>query len=224
MSEWISLNIPIKRMCRKKYSTLSKNIKKPKIENYLKLDFSLNKLNIYFSDVSKIEKVNHIYSFSIKDLIQKNFFDEYGSYINELLVMEQLLKTKIDILFAINKTKYFIQNNKHSNTLVENFNKLVKFQESLNSKEINSFMKDVVKYFEKLDEVSLECKFVTCSYNKPGYFIYLIDNRTDEVKSFLIGHGSDIVKYFKEDIKHLIVLRAKQIVSDDELVGLHIFE
>jgi hypothetical protein len=232
-----------------KLNGFNKSLSYPKIEKdlskYLKQNNIYNE-DIYNEDIS----TNPFWAMpnlkSINDI--EDYIDKIKDFYQEFIKLSEEEFTKI-ILFKYNRycpyDTFIILNNKKYGILFKKvefnyYNKLIGYDKIVPG--YHSLIKyleyqlyyrnhpKILKHEEYLKErekyissIKSEISFLNSKYNSPGYLLDLYSKNNNKYYRYLIGSISGFKLKFQND-KSLIVLKAKKVVSDDDLQGNLIFE
>lgn len=207
-----SINIDLPLIGSDRQKILNKlneeNLKKPAQYPPIVEGIVKKKLGYNFSDIESIAKDLFYYS--------KN----YRSIRKNTTVQDLIRHSQINLYKKFkNKTDYVPNNYK------EAFDKLEKYIVEYKSiPKIKTYHENHYLYNKRLAELTKEYTFTGSLYDNPGYLLTLENKRTGRIFTFLIGTRQYIKNSFGSDSYNIRVLRAKKVISDEEIEGMQLFE
>jgi len=219
--KWVYLNLPlfgsdagkIEKELKSEMARLS--LKNPsnyppivdsKIEK--KIGFNLNsllKLNLNSDEAYVIRSIqNSLKSYSLNEIKSTSFIEDRicGKYYSSIRSCY---------------SKY-----SHNRNLVEKVNQYLK--EYCEHEKIINYYENKKKFNDLKREIVNKYTFEKTKYNSQGYLLTLEDKKTNKVFGFLIGTKQSIRNSFRfERSKNIEVVRAKKVLSDEEIHSLDIF-
>lgn len=168
--------------------------------------------------------------------IERLAFKELGfndeSLKKELLenLTNRFIEKHIDINYVLSVVKpsnsfynsYTLKSGKFiSQELKDKIKKYTEFK--TNHEKIKNYYKSKDEYANALYKIKSKYTFSKTIYNKPGYLLTIINTKTDKVSFFLVGTKQRLSDSFI-GVYDYRVLRAKKVVSDEEINGMIIFD
>lgn len=222
MSKWVSLNIPLFYIDENKKKEVSKElgVKKPSEpllnrECQKALGFSMLSIEKDFVKYnSNIKWQDFIYYF-----YNKNWIDERIEIENDNLKSNKYYGFYTD---TYKNTYSIFKDDKFYLDLYDKLRSINVFK--ANHEKTKEYYKKLEEYNNLNKEVKKQVSFVDSPYNVRGMLIQLYSEKQNKYYSYLVGSGSDIRKHFRWTDKDMIVIRAKQLVEEEDIVGDLIFE
>lgn len=221
MSEhWITLNLPLYGMDKegrdKKLKDL--NIKKPSIpnlENKAMKELGFNEESLRKDFYKYGHSLYRIESGSTVNM--KNSFISWKNYLNQL-------STTRWVTYGDSDSYKLLINNE--NEIMDIAAKVDKYLNFIENHELTKKYKEKNKdYTENFKKITKEFSWEQNDCNNVGYLIQMYSKKADKYFSYLIGSYSPIKElYRKYYYKDMVIIRAKKLLDESDVVGDLIFE
>jgi hypothetical protein len=172
------------------------------------------------------------------DILKKKYITSILQYLNSYVPYnpKKFNYTAKNVYFNINgnlveDAKKFIKTKNTSyfpncpeELLTKFFNDLIKYINFANDHEkTKKYLKDREDYYNTIEKYKREFNFLYSPYNSTGYLLTLLNIKTNKIFYFLVGTKQKVSDSFYnwQDFR---VLKAKKVISNDELTGMLIFE
>lgn len=158
----------------------------------------------------------------------KNTYPELFYYSIDQRSIAKL--TSVEDILRNDKAQYYIKYKENNNCYLPNnyrdaFIKIENYLKEYKSHtKIKAYLDNEFAYRKRLGELNKKYTFAGSIYDNPGYLLTLENKRTGRVFTFLIGTRQYIKNSFGADAYNIMVLRAKKVISDEEIEGMQIFE